>query len=162
MVWTDPSRTAGRERRSRRSQLELPGLVGGEGPRPERERRHASPAGRPQRGPSSRAPAGPDQVQARMIHGQRLLSVPSRRAPKPVPPRASAVDSGLRVRDRVVSVEERLEMLVSERRWLRPSERAWVLRMAKTAQDHCSRGLTERQAAVIDDIFDRFRRRLGA
>lgn len=156
------SPSLGRERRPTGSQLELPGMGGDSSSARGRGGRDVS-FRRTQRSRfRSGADVNPGGLDAAGVRGQRVHPGRFPRPSKPVPPRASAAQPAMPGDDRVVSAEQKLELLVLERRRLRPAERSWVVRIARTARDHRSRGLTQRQAAVITDIFDRFRQRLGA
>jgi hypothetical protein len=156
------SPTLGRERRLRGAQLELPGMGGDSSSARERGSRDMSFRRTQRTRIRSGSDVNPGRLDAAGVRGQRVPSGRFPRSSKPVPPRASAAQPSMPCGDRVASAEQKLELLVFERRRLRPAERSWVLRIAKTARDHRLRGLTQRQAAVITDIFDRFRQRLGA
>ena len=62
----------------------------------------------------------------------------------------------------LLSPLEQMKVLREHGHLLCPKDRQWVNRISQTVKDrHSSAYLSERQEAVIRDIFDRFRFRLG-
>ncbi len=102
--------------------------------------------------PRAQGPSGP--ARASVVRGGAARAVPGAVSGRR-PGRAAPPPDG-----RLVPMEQ-MRILLRNRHLLARSERAWVGRIARTARAHGARDLSDRQRAVICDIYDRFRGRLG-
>ena len=99
----------------------------------------------------------PSRAATREARSRRGASSSQRRRP----PRARTKPSRPR-EPGLLSVVEKMDLLVENAHLLRDSERAWVARIELSTKSVAKdRYLSDRQGQVITDIFDRFRTRLG-